>query len=138
VLTGPLYRLEPGEKVVAVSMAGGCFVITLNVAVSRRGNDRVGISCGRGRGGDRRSYMEEATGGQAARGHRRGTRRNKIRHQWRLSIHALGDRKGMVRRRMLKGKMKLVGRLFGSAPHAWRGAREAAAAPGRASRGRRR
>jgi hypothetical protein len=32
-----------GEKVVAVSMAGGCFVITLNVVVSRRGSDRVGI-----------------------------------------------------------------------------------------------
>jgi hypothetical protein len=84
--------------VVAVSMAGECFVITLNVAVSRRGNDRVGIGCGRGRGGDRWSYMEEAAGGQAARGHRRGTRRNKIRHQWRLSIRALGDRKGMVQR----------------------------------------
>jgi hypothetical protein len=87
-----------GEKVVAVSMASGCFVITLNVAVSRRGNDQVGIGCGRGRGGDRRSYMEEVAGGQAAWGHRRGTRRNKIRHQWRLSIRALGDRKGMVRR----------------------------------------
>jgi hypothetical protein len=37
-----------GEKVVAVSMAGGCFFITLNVAVSRRGSDRVGIGCGRG------------------------------------------------------------------------------------------
>jgi hypothetical protein len=32
-----------GEKVVAVSMAGGCFFITLNVVVSRRGSDRVGI-----------------------------------------------------------------------------------------------
>jgi len=85
-----------GEKVVAVSMAGECFVITLNVAVSRRGNDRVGIGCGRGRGGDRWSYMEEVAGGQAARGHRRGTRRNKISHQLRLSIRALGDRKGMV------------------------------------------
>jgi hypothetical protein len=80
-------------------MAGGCFFITLNVAVSRRGSDRVGIGCGRGRGGDHRSYMEEVAGGQAARGHRRGTRRNKIRHQWRLSIRALGDRKGMGRRR---------------------------------------
>jgi hypothetical protein len=107
--------------VVAVSMAGGCFVITLNVAVSRRGNDRVGIGCGRGRGGDRRSYMEEAARGQAAWGHRRGTRRNKICHQWRLSIHTLGDQKGMVRRRLLKGKMKVVGRLFGSAPRVWRG-----------------
>jgi hypothetical protein len=37
-----------GEKVVAVSMAGGCFFITLNVAVSRRGSDLVGIGCGRG------------------------------------------------------------------------------------------
>jgi hypothetical protein len=41
-----------GEKVVAVSMAGVCFFITLNVVVSRRGSDRVGISCGRGRVGD--------------------------------------------------------------------------------------
>jgi hypothetical protein len=98
-----------GEKVVAVSMAGGCFVITLNVAVSRRGNDRVGIGCRRGRGGDCRSYMEEAAGGQEVRGHRRGTRRNKIRHEWQLSIRALGDPKGMVRRRLLKGKMKVVG-----------------------------
>jgi hypothetical protein len=32
-----------GEKVVAVSMAGGCFFITMNVAVSRRGSDRVSI-----------------------------------------------------------------------------------------------
>jgi hypothetical protein len=110
-----------GEKVVAVSMAGGCFIITLNVAVSMRGNDPVGIGCERGRGGDRRSYMVEAAGGQAARGHRRGTRRNKIRHQWRLSIRTLGDRKGMLRRRLLKGKMKVVGRLFGSTPRAWRG-----------------
>jgi hypothetical protein len=38
-----------GEKVVAVSMAGGCFFITLNVAVSRRGCDRVSIGCRRGR-----------------------------------------------------------------------------------------
>jgi hypothetical protein len=98
-----------GEKAVVVSMAGGCFVITLNMAVSRRGNDRVGIGCGRGRGGDRRSYMEEAAGGQAARGHRRGTQRNKIRHQWWLSIRVLGDRKGMVRRWLLKGKINVVG-----------------------------
>jgi hypothetical protein len=127
-----------GEKVVAVSMAGGCSVITLNVAVFRRGNDRVGIGCERGRGSDRRSYMEEAAGGQAAWGHWRGTRRNKIRHQWRLSIHALGDRKGMVRRWLLKGKMKVVGRLFGSAPRTWRRGRQAAVVPGQASGGRRR
>jgi hypothetical protein len=56
-----------GEKVVAVSMAGGCFVITLNVAVSRRRNDRVGIGCGRERVSDYRSYMEEVAGGQAVR-----------------------------------------------------------------------
>jgi hypothetical protein len=33
----------------------------------------------------------------------------------------------MVRRRLLKGKMKVVGRLFGSAPRAWRGKRQAMA-----------
>jgi hypothetical protein len=58
-----------GEKVVAVSMAGGCFFITLNVAVSKRGSDRVGIGCGRGRVGDP-SFLgteaAEAGGGQPA------------------------------------------------------------------------
>jgi hypothetical protein len=48
-------------------MAGGCFFITLNVVISRRGSDRVGISCGRGRVGDHSFLGTEATaagGGQ--------------------------------------------------------------------------
>jgi hypothetical protein len=41
-----------GEEAVAVSMAGGCFFITMNTTVSRRGSDRVGVSYGRGRVSD--------------------------------------------------------------------------------------
>jgi hypothetical protein len=41
-----------GEEAVAVSMAGGCFFITMNTTVSRRGSDRVGVSCRRGRVSD--------------------------------------------------------------------------------------
>jgi hypothetical protein len=50
-------------------MAGGCFFITLNVVVSRRGSDRVGIGCGRGRVGDPSFLGMEAAaagGGQLA------------------------------------------------------------------------
>jgi hypothetical protein len=39
-------------------------------------------------------------------GHRRGARRNKGHHQWWLLIHAFGDRKGMGRCWLLKGKMR--------------------------------
>jgi hypothetical protein len=41
-----------GEEAVAVSMADGCFFISLNAAVSRGGSDPVGIGCERGRVGD--------------------------------------------------------------------------------------
>jgi hypothetical protein len=39
-------------------------------------------------------------------GHQRGARWNKGRHQWRLSTHTLGERKGMGRRRLRKGKRR--------------------------------
>jgi hypothetical protein len=39
-------------------------------------------------------------------GHRRGAWRNKGRHEWRLSTRALGERKGMGRHRLLKGKRR--------------------------------
>jgi hypothetical protein len=39
-------------------------------------------------------------------GHRRGTQRNKGHHQWRLSTRALGERKGMGQRWLLKGKRR--------------------------------
>jgi hypothetical protein len=39
-------------------------------------------------------------------GHRRGARRNKGRHQWRLSTHVFGERKGMGQHWLLKGKRR--------------------------------
>jgi hypothetical protein len=57
-------------------------------------------------GGGRRASSAVSRGDGLARGHLRGARRNNVRHQWRLSIGVLRDRKGMGQRRLLKRKMR--------------------------------